>query len=147
MSWTPTYMAFDPGPDTGWAIWDEHGMLKLHGIYHGLDNLFEELHYWTEISFQTPDVFIVEDWTTDPTVKLGGSKMEVVRAIGAIMYVARRKKLVFQSRTILPQAELIAGMKIPKGKKHKDSHDISAIVHGEYYLVTTGIKPHRLDVK
>ena len=57
-------------------------------------------------------------------------------------YAARMKaEYITQRSEILTIAEKWMNVKIKKGKAHRDSHDLSARLHGEYYFIKNGFKP------
>lgn len=129
-------ISIDPGPHLGWAryrdeILTEFDTLATKG----------EFFYW--LTFQNPQVFVVEDYIIRP-VKSGGfdhqwNKGETLRMIGAIEFQAHRvgAKFVLQQSSIKPAAYGQMGGKYKKGKANM--HHMDAVAHGHYYLVKQGV--------
>lgn len=134
------YYSFDPGAgrsDTiGRAKFDDYGCLMEMG-----QCTFDELVVYLEK--QDPeegDVCIYERYIIKPhkLTSHKGSRVETVQTIGAIKSWAIRNKLeiVEQPDSILAVAQLWFDLKMPSN--HSISHQISATLHGMYYLKMQG---------
>lgn len=131
------YVSFDPGVTTGVATWDEEGnLLRNIGVQQaGLDAL---LYGFEQIN--TIKVFVVEEYRVYASKAVAhiGSKVETAQVIGQISATARRMgiEVVMQPATILNIAMMWAQVKKPKGHL---PDDVSAYLHGYYYLHRKGI--------
>lgn len=130
----PRYLALDPGNSTGWATFTEKGDLIEFGTVRKRTEVYELLE-----KFQ-PEVLIVEDWITRQGINLGGTKLEVIRVIGAVECWAyfNNATVHLQPNTIKSIGYTWAGMRKPKN--HDQSHETDAYVHGVYWLQKNGIR-------
>lgn len=128
------YLALDPGHTTGWATFDEKGNATGMGSLDGRHELYEFL------AEHKPTLVIMEDWLTNPNIRLGGDPLATVRYIGVVEYWCHLQgiQLVLQPNTVKSIAYLWAGIKKPRRKA--DTHQADAYVHGVYYLQKNGIR-------
>jgi hypothetical protein len=144
-----TFLAIDPGvKGIGWAWFDDSGETTGFGDFGSIDEFLD----WLDAG-PVPDVLIFENYTVNPTVPHGFSKVEVVECIGGIKRYARKHKikLVEQRNLVLRLGLQYLGFvsqyySYHEGKWHKKKHvddKIAALAHGEYYLVSQKIKKHR----
>lgn len=129
------YLALDPGHTTGWATFDVSGNSTGLGDVSGRQGLYDLLAEHADV-----DTVIVEDWRTNPDVRLGGDPLATVRYIGVVEYWAHINgiTLVEQPNTVKSIAYLWAGIKKPKAKAM--THQADAYVHGVYYLQKNGVR-------
>lgn len=128
------YLALDPGNSTGWATFNEKGEVGGFGTLRKREEVYEKLEE------EQPKVLIVEDWITRQGINLGGTKLEVVRVIGAVECWAyfHQADVHLQPNTIKPIGYKWAGLTKPKN--HDMSHETDAYVHGVYWLQKNGIR-------
>ena len=133
-------MSFDPGTATGWATFDEEGQVISKGICRGHEELMEFLMSIPDN--ELPKVVIYEDYTLfqSKAMQQSGSDMPASQAIGIIKMFGKRcrAEMIKQAANILGIAQKLAGVSLPKNHDH--SHDISAYVHGVYYLIKNNIR-------
>lgn len=136
------YISFDPGPDLGWAQFLSDGSFFSGGIIRGLENQPAALEgMWLPQS--APFIVISEIWRMyNKNAAFTNDAKETIMSEGMVRYYAHRidAQYVEQGSDILSIGQKWTGLKIKKGAAHKDSHDISARVHGEYYLMKNRIK-------
>lgn len=149
------YVAFDPGKATGVAAFNQQGEIldtKILKNETDLDNYLDTLE-----DRKTVKVIIYEKYrvgfsygqlTTNAKYGRthGGKSVPAEQAIGSILRTARKLKteIVSQEPAILPVAAKWSGIPLPKN--HDQSHHISALNHGIYYLTNKGIlKPRVLN--
>lgn len=148
-----TYLSIDPGTkSTGWAWFDDLGNVTGFGKVvgserSGSDGVDAALDWLDEQPI--PDVLIFENYQVNPNVPHAFSKVRTVEVIGGIKRWARKNNvtLVEQRNVVLPIGLRYVGMYNVyytgrKRIKHVDD-EISALAHGEYYLVKNKIKKHR----
>lgn len=130
------YIAFDPGTNTGWAKFNEQGLLAMFGKLVGDEALIDFLEELDPL----PTVIIVEDYIVNPHIRQGGKRPVASEAIGIISSYAKRKKIPItrQPNTVLSTGLKWAGLKKPKGHL-PDAY--SAIAHGTYYLEINKLRP------
>lgn len=140
-----TYLAIDPGERTsGWARFGEDGETTGFGAIKGIDEFLD----WLEDQ-PAPRVLIMENYRVNPAISHAFSKVRTVEVIGGIKRYCRKHsvELVEQRNVVLPIGLRYLGMyevyyRGTKRIKHVDD-EISALAHGEYYLVKNKIKKHR----
>lgn len=136
----PYYMSFDPGTATGWSTFSEEGEVLDKGICRGHEELMNFLMTISEID--RPKVIIYEDFTLfqSKALQQSGSDMPASQAIGVIKMFGQmcKAEMVKQHSNILGIGQKLAGVSLPKNHDH--SHDISAYVHGVYYLIKNHIR-------
>lgn len=128
-------IAIDPGKDNGYAIFSEDGELVDMGQL-----TIEELQTWL-LAYEEPvSTIVIEDYRLfkKRALQQSGSDMPASRVIGIVEMFAKLKgaQLVKQQANILPQAEKISGVSLPKD--HGISHQFSAFNHGVFWLVSQG---------
>lgn len=142
-----TYLAIDPGGTTGWALFNDQGEVTGIGKIKGHDDFLD----WLEE--QTPDTVILENYKVGRSGNQftnSFSDVPTLQLIGAIKRHIRKNKI-----TLIEQSpnDMYMGLKYlglyslyrgGKTARHVPDEQ-SALAHGTYYLVKTGIKPHRLD--
>jgi len=132
--------AIDPGTHCGLAIFNaENGQLiECEKIEYG--PLIDRLD-----AIQTNQVtrFVVEEFISRGRVTQG-SRNEASQVIGAITLVARRLGVAVVKQN--PSDRLIGAkwtqVKVPKGHM---PDDMSAYLHGSFYLIKNNIKPTALE--
>lgn len=142
------FLAIDPGQSsTGWAKFDDEGKPLGVGKVKGDINEFAD---WLE-SQEIPDTIIFENYRVNPAISHAFSKVRTVEVIGLIKRYAHvhRINLVEQRNVVLPIGLRYLGMygvyyKGNKRIKHVDD-EVSALAHGTYYLIKSGIVKHRMD--
>lgn len=141
------YMSIDPGEKrTGWARFDENGDTTGFGKINGIDEFLD----WLEDQ-PPPKTLILENYRVNPNISHAFSKVRTVEVIGGVKRYCRKHgvNLVEQRNTDLSIGLRYIGMyevyyKGRKKIKHVDD-EISALAHGEYFLVKNKIKKHRKD--
>lgn len=139
------YIAFDPGPDLGYAIFRNDGEFHASGIIRGLDEQPPKLQN-LYLSQRGPHIVISEIWVAyNATAIMTSHAHDTILSEGMVRSYAilLGAEYVTQKSEILKIGEKWTGLKVAKGKAHKDSHDTSARIHGEYYLLSNGIKKHK----
>lgn len=136
------YAAFDPGPDLGWSVFDTEGKFKASGIVRELTSqpVFLQAFHKAYPNIKT---VISEIWTMyDHKAILTKFAKETIMSEGMVMCYAKAAMLEYvpQPSEILTIGQKWTGLKIKKGAAHRDSHDTSARIHGEYYLIKNKIK-------
>ena len=136
----PYYLALDPGRSTGWATWDEAGII----ITMGTANSYDELH---EVLAGLPmgiKVVIIEDFRLfkHKALSQAGSTMPAAKAIGQIETFARLwgAHIVKQPAHIKAVAERMMDGKSTKGMAKIRTHMWDAYNHGNYYLIKNNIR-------
>lgn len=143
------YLAIDPGAgrkDTiGWALFGGDGILLEMGQVT-FDGLVEKLGEWSRLTIT--HVIVEEYRIRSQRIQTHvGSKVETIQTIGAIKFWARSHRIIIveQPATILPIAQKWFQIKMPAD--HSISHQISATLHGMYWLHRQGIIPTALEEK
>jgi len=139
-------LAVDPGkgsvPSIGWALLhNETGDL----IDMGQDKFgdfvarLERLEGVSHVVWEEYRVFAKR------AKQHSGSKVETIQTIGAIKAWATRKGVTFseQRADILPSAQNLFQIRMPAD--HRQSHCISALLHGMFYLYSKGIIQSALE--
>lgn len=140
------YLAVDPGErNIGWARFDETGELTGIGTFRSIDEFAD----WLDMQ-PPPKTIIVEGYWVNPNKHKSWSKATTVECIGILKRWGRKHScnLVEQRNTILSIGLRYLGMYDVyytgrKLTKHIDD-EIAALAHGEYYLVSQGIKKNRI---
>lgn len=141
------YLSIDPGEKrSGWARFNELGEVTGFGHKDGIDEFLD----WLEDQ-PPPKVCILEIYRVNPGISHAFSKVRTIEVIGGVKRWCRKNNvtLVEQRNTDLSIGLRYIGMyevyyKGRKRIKHVDD-EISALAHGEYYLVKNKIKKHRRD--
>lgn len=124
------YLAIDPGDNTGWAAWDEHGNLINCGTVRGQDAFLD----WLEE--QNPSEVILEAYRNRPGAVNAWDKGPTQQLIGAIKRILRKKSIPVHEQD--PSPCLSIGLKfLGVSKQYEGKHvpdQISALAHGTYYL-------------
>jgi hypothetical protein len=134
-----TYLSFDPGGTTGYAIFNNDGQIKVWGDLHGLKELNSFLR-----GQERPNAVIIEEYRVrgdSRGLKANvGSKQETVQAIGVIKAQCFTWEIepVEQPAAMKKIGEIWSKHK-PYGA-HKNSHRVDAYNHGVYFLVKNGIR-------
>ena len=131
------FLVLDPGETTGFARFEQDGSLIDIGQVEGI----EDLVTWINDLDPKPALIVYEQFLVDPHVRLGGSDLETVQAIGQIRKYGIENGIVAipQSRTIKLIGYRWAGKKPLPKKRHDESHKWDALAHGIYYLVSNKI--------
>ena len=131
------YLAIDPGKTTGYALFDDRGVVKFMGKITGEDKFLDELE--SMVSAQQISVLIVEIYRNRPgkkNIHNNWSKNETSQHIGAIKRIARKAgiEVVEQEPSpALPIGLRFIGMHETYINKHVPD-EVSALAHGTYYL-------------
>lgn len=143
------YIAIDPGPDPGWAKFNNRGYILELGIVRGLDNFPEFLE---KIPTQSLEAVIYEEYKQlqhriAATLGRKKNKIPTVECIGHIRSWCLRNRIpmVLQSPQILPATQQHTQVKMPSD--HDNSHHIAAFLHGARYLIDKGIRPTALEME
>lgn len=143
------YLSIDPGEKrTGWARFDEHGETTGFGTIEGIDEFLD----WLEDQ-SPPKVLIFENYRVNPNVSHAFSKVRTIEVIGGLKRYCRKHQvtIVEQRNVDLPIGLRYLGMfsvyyESRNGRtvriKHVDD-SVSALAHGEFYLVKNKIKKHK----
>lgn len=137
------YLAIDPGKRTGYARFDAQGTPIECRAIQGVDNFLD----WLEE--QETEVVVIERYRSRPGAINAWSDGPTQQLIGAIKRIARKSEWQIVEQD--PSPALAIGLRyIGMATAYKGKHvpdEISALAHGEYYLVSKGIKKHRLEAK
>lgn len=130
-------LAIDPGKDTGWCLFI-NGEIANFGICRGLEELLTFIENEPKV-----DIVVMEEFRLfhSKALQQSGSRLETVEAEGIVRSWAWRNKvkLVLQlPKDPLKLGQMWSGVAMPKN--HKNSHGISALYHGVYYLVKNGMR-------
>lgn len=136
------WLAFDPGQTTGWAVLDDQAEVVDFGQVK-YDNLSDFLKKETRM-FQA---VIIEEYRVfrKRAMQHAGSDLKTSQAIGKLKFWAELNDfpVVMQASSILPIAEKWSQVKMPKD--HDASHQVSAFLHGAYYLMKNRIAPSAIE--
>lgn len=139
------YISVDPGQTVGVATWDVDGHLihKSKMPSPTFDTFLEAL---TRPEYPNKVIkFIIEEYRVYGSKSTAhiGSKLPTVQCIGKVKMIARLLgvPVVEQPATKLRVAAKWAGVKIPGGHI---PDEISAYLHGYYYLHKAGLIPARV---
>lgn len=138
---TSKFIAVDPGTErSGVALFDATGSPMGMEVIKKEDPLLD----WLEE--QECEVLIIERYRNRPGAINAWSTGGVQQIIGAVKRIARKKGWTVVEQD--PSPALMIGLKyLGLGSTYKDKHvpdQISALAHGEYYLVKNRIKEHRI---
>jgi hypothetical protein len=142
-------MAFDPGPEPGWAKFNSRGEILDLGIVRNLDSFPDFLEM---IPRQNLEAAIYEEYKQLPgrtKAVLGRKKNKVptVECIGHIRSWALRYKLnlIPQPPQILAATQKHTQVFLPSD--HSNSHHIAAFLHGSRWLIDQGIMKTALEME
>lgn len=139
----PDYLAFDPGEMLGWAAFNEQGRLFRAGQVSWLD--LDD--FLLTIPTDKLKHIILEEYKVFAKYakKHTGSKLETSQSIGKIKFWAKMHSVPVaeQPASILSIAEKWMQIKMPSD--HSVSHQVSATLHGFYWLVRAGIAKIALE--
>lgn len=141
------YLAIDPGAgfsDTiGVAKFDATGNMVMCSQMT-LPQFIPFLEGQTEVTHVVYEEYKIRRGTAK---KHTGSKVETIQTIGAIKSWCMRNKVPFteQSSQILTGAESLFQIKMPVD--HRQSHQVSALLHGMFYLYNMGIIKSALEME
>ena len=132
-----SYLAIDPGLTSGWATFDDAGII----IEMGQFTMAELMTVLKELIHADLKTVIVEDyvnygwkqqkkWTRNDTSKIIG-KIETLCELLSI-------PIVLQAAMHRPVGYMYAGLVQPKD--HSISHQYDAYAHGVFWLQTNGIR-------
>lgn len=133
-----SYLFIDPGLITGYAFFDDAGMLLASHQIKGIEEFGEMLE--DALCIQLPQWIVYESFKVFPWVNQGGSEVEAAQVIGIIKHVARKNGIPIDS--VDPKYKKIgyawSGKRPPSN--HAKSHGPDAVAHGEYWLRKKHIK-------
>ena len=139
---TKLYLAFDPGNTTGWAVLNDRAIPQDMGQVS-----FDGLADFLKKETRTFEAIIIEEYRVfrRKAMQHAGSDLRTSQVIGKLKFWAELNEtpVVMQAASILPTAEKWAQIKMPKD--HSISHQISAVLHGSYYLMKNEIAPTALE--
>lgn len=131
-------ISVDPGDPAGIYFWEGSGE-GIYGDQFSLDRLAQyvsEAGYWWNLEH-----IVYEDFRLrkGKALQQSGSRFETSQSIGMLKVLAKTMKaeLHRQNTDPLTVASMWSGVKMPSN--HKESHVISAFLHGYYWLVGQGI--------
>ena len=138
------FIAVDPGTErSGVALFDATGNPLNMEVIKGEDPLLD----WLED--QDCEVLIIERYRNRPGAINAWSTGGVQQIIGAVKRIARKKGWTVEEQD--PSPCLAIGLKyLGLSTTYKGKHvpdQISALAHGEYYLVKNKVKEHRIARK
>lgn len=142
------YIAFDPGPVTGWCRFNNRGQEIDMGQVK-LEELAVALELWPTVATRK---IIIEKWEIIPG-KMGAqigratkAKIPTIEAIGVIKSWAQRKGVAVEmvSPRNLMAAQKWTQVKLPKD--HTQSHQIAAFLHGARWLIDQDMRPTALEM-
>lgn len=136
----PHVFAFDPGDMSGWCYFKD-GTPESFGQFAKADttDLLRQIAYDPKLKDlgKGEVIFVIEDFRLfgHKARQQTGSQMVAAQVIGALRMAASllNAEVVMQPASILPIAERMAQTKMPS--KHSESHQVSAYLHGYYWLV------------
>lgn len=146
----PSYVSFDPGSKrVGWAKFGEGGDVIAFG-QTSFDNFPALLD---EIDGTKLKHVICEDYRIfgHKAKAHSGSRVETIQCIGMIKQWMRKfglnidTDLTLQPSGILKVAEVQVGIKMPSN--HAVSDQISALLHGGYWLIHHGLRKTALEME
>lgn len=140
---TCKYISVDPGNRTGFARFDVTGNPIECRAIKGVDEFLD----WLEE--QETDVLIIERYRSRPGAVNAWSDGPTQQIVGAVKRIARKSEWEIVEQD--PSPALAVGLRyLGMANTYKGKHvpdEVSALAHGEYYLVSKGIKKHRLEGK
>lgn len=141
---TSKFIAVDPGSQrSGVALFDATGNPLGMEVIKEVDPLLD----WLEE--QECEVLILERYRNRPGAINAWSTGDTQQIIGAVKRIARKKGWAVVEQD--PSPCLAIGLKyLGLGTTYKGKHvpdQISALAHGEYYLVKNKVKVHRIARK
>lgn len=143
-------LAIDGGKNIGWATFRPTGKFIDKGVIahtEWFDTATFPLEIWKDHLFfrdENIDTLVVEGIRHDPNIQQGGSQRWESQVEGAVRMLGTLTgvEVVVQQPAILPVAAMHAGYEMPKTKTGRKKHlpdDISAWLHGRYYLTSIGV--------
>ena len=139
------YLAIDPGK----GATDSIGVAEfgLNGNFSTSSQLtFDQLIGFLEATYAV-DTVVIEEYKIfrGMAKQHTGSSVETAQTIGAIRAWAVRNnvEVVLQPSNILPIAQKLFQTKMPKN--HAQSHQVSAYLHGAYWLYKKGVIKSELE--
>jgi hypothetical protein len=137
------YIAIDPGETSGWAGFDEKGVIQEFGQFTQ-----DEQNKWLDANIKpTVKMVIVEEYRNYKGGTFKGQKNQTSKNIGAIEMICELRGVPYtrQPANIKTIGYKFAGLGEPP-KNHAISHQYDAVAHGTYYLRVNGILvPTSLD--
>lgn len=133
-------LSLDPGDRSGWALWNDDGVLLDTGILE-IDDMIRLLasDYFSPLS-----TVVYEDYRLNRNKALAqaGSKMAASQVIGAAKALAARQEAILQAQEVgaMRMASMHSGIKRPSN--HRNGHHVDAVLHGYWYFEDQGIQPH-----
>lgn len=131
-------LAIDPGESTGYCYFIK-GKPAEHGIIRGQEKLNEWLQEQDlPIEQVVMEQFKLFSWKAR---QQAGSRMVTSQVEGAVLFWARMKEIPVDLQSpseALPMGKIWSGVEMPRN--HNNSHGISALYHGTYWLIKNGMK-------
>lgn len=128
-------LSVDPGKSTGWAIFSIPNLEPEHrGIARSVDEFTDLLIKFGKASALR--AVVLEDYIQRGYTNTTGSRMEASQIIGALKFFTKfvGVPIHLQPSSVLPIAQRWSA-DFPMPKDHRKSHDVSAILHGRYWLI------------
>lgn len=129
------YLSIDPGKTTGYALFDDNGVVNFMGKIEGEDKFLDQLESLVET--HTIKTAIVEGFRNRPNNLVSmRSTNPTSMHIGAITRVLRKKKILIVMQEASPALAIglrFLGVHEQYINKHVPD-DVSALAHGTYYL-------------
>lgn len=129
------YIAIDPGKTTGYAMFDDNGVVVFFGKIEGEDKFLDQLEELVES--RDIKVAIVEEYRNRPNMKHNLRSTNVTsQHIGAITRILRKAKIKIVIQPASPCLSI--GLKfLGVSENYINKHvpdEVSALAHGTYYL-------------
>lgn len=143
-------LAIDGGKNIGWATFRHTGKFIEKGVINyaeWFDTATCPLEIWKGDLFfrdENVDLLVVEGIRHNPNIQQGGSQRWESQVEGAVRMLGTLTgvEVVVQQPAILPVAAMHAGYEMPKTKTGRKKHlpdDVSAWLHGRYFLTSQGV--------
>lgn len=140
-------LSFDPGTNTGWALFNTDDPEKLLQSFGTCRNKIALYAFLGEVPPVTDLTVVYEDYIIKQEKSRGGfdhnnDKGETLRIIGAIEHWAWERKYPVgkpQQASMKPGAYGQVGLTYKKGQR--DRHHMDAVVHGFDYLLKNKLAP------
>lgn len=134
---TPKYLAIDPGETSGWAKFDDKGVIIQYGQVKQ-----EDLHKWLDVHLTSELLAVIcEEYRNYSWQKQAKwSRNQTSKNEGAIEAIASMRGVPFflQPANIKKIGYKWAGLEAAPSN-HSISHQFDAVAHGTYWLRNRGI--------
>ena len=137
------YIALDPGNTTGWAGFDDKGVIQAMGQF----TLSEQTKWLNDHITPNVKMVIIEEYRNYKGGTFRGQTNQTSKNIGAIEMICELRGVPYvrQPANIKSIGYKFAGLGSAPNN-HSISHQYDAVAHGTYWLRTNGIlTPTSLD--